>query len=198
VPRNWAGLLEEHEILFPETKKARVVLLERAYAIFSGLADCLNELRAFSSSAQALLTRRERALERAMTLMRALNPDQLALMHDLRVYLQNRCLGHITGNAVPPRRPTDPSLPVLWENADGELEVQRALPQHPVCEEDLVQKIVALESQLRDIAGHRRYDAHAVTEDVHQEELRLIAERAALLALLKYEDVERLSLIPRV
>ncbi|MCL6611193.1 MAG: hypothetical protein K6T66_06610 [Peptococcaceae bacterium] len=89
----WVIILEEYETLFPETRKARVQLLEKHREI-------KDELVNYS---------RDNKKKIDINLML----DQVALIEDLRIYIQNNTLGEITGNTIPEREPKDPRLPKL-------------------------------------------------------------------------------------
>ena len=84
---SWGLSLEEHEILFPESKKVLLVLDARHGAFWDPLADCSFCLDPRSASPYELLPRREQAVERARALI-GLRSEQMLLMQDLAVHLQ--------------------------------------------------------------------------------------------------------------
>jgi hypothetical protein len=117
----WILSLEEHEILFPETAGCRMDLLDRQREIQRYLGLFLEKLQCVSVIPGAA-EERKRCIEQAKSKSELLY-DQLALMEDLRIYLQNRCLRSFTGNKIPERKPEDMSLPRLVQNKSGMLEI---------------------------------------------------------------------------
>jgi len=47
----------------------------------------------------------------------------MALMEDLRIYLQNLCLSSFTGNKIPERKPKKSSLPRLVQDEGENLHI---------------------------------------------------------------------------
>jgi hypothetical protein len=115
----WILRLEEYEIIFPETAECRRDLLDRQRQIRKYLGLFLKELLSGSID-PAALQKRKKATEKAEEDSEIVL-DQLALMEDLRIYLQNRCLSSFTGNKVPERNPEDLSLPRLVKDENGNL-----------------------------------------------------------------------------
>ena len=118
VRRNleWAFRLEEHEILFPKTAECRRALVKRQRQITEYLRSFATEFLVEDFKG------RKKAIEKAEKDVKVLR-DQAALTEDLRIYLQNLCLSSLTGNKVPERKPTKPSLPRLVEDEKGNLQI---------------------------------------------------------------------------
>lgn len=107
----WLFILEEYEILFPESRHVRMQLIDRHRAIRSLLETCLG----------GLTESKERRIEviRSVKNQFELLLDQMALIEDLKIYFQNRVLSSITGNEVPIRKPKDSSLPrIVLQNGN--------------------------------------------------------------------------------
>jgi hypothetical protein len=120
TPHEWGWLLEDYEILFPETAESRKALLDRQSKITASLFDFHASLRTLIGSPL------ERFEEIFSERVKKHNPqgrcmDQLGLVEDLKIHLQNRVLSRITGNRVPHREPPDPSVPRIAESPDGDL-----------------------------------------------------------------------------
>lgn len=90
---DWIIILEEYETLFPETRQARVQLLEKHRRIKDKLVNYSRDYK--------------KKIDINLIL------DQLALVEDLRIYIQNNTLGVITGNKISERELIDPRLPKL-------------------------------------------------------------------------------------
>lgn len=117
-PSGWAKRLEEHEILFPETREVRMELVERLNSLTRRLGELLSIAR-----------RHNRRTDKPHEVVRLCDEsvksahDVIALMHDLILHLQNATLKDITGNDVPPRTPEDPSAPRIAMGRDGKLRI---------------------------------------------------------------------------
>lgn len=118
---DWASCLEEYHILFPDTGKCRVELLNRHMEIHELLTSFLRELDGVSCDANAAEERRH-IISKAQAKSGALM-DQTGLMQDILVHLQNRCLGHLTGARVPDRQPKNVSSPVILADENGTLRI---------------------------------------------------------------------------
>lgn len=116
VKHFWNQYLEDYEILFPETAKIRVQLMDRNTDIMELISILDVSVYAFFELINKDNIRRENAAGYVL--------DQVCLMEDLRIYLQNRCLGEITGNKVPGRELRDISVPKIVTNKDGLLEIE--------------------------------------------------------------------------
>ncbi len=117
----WNALLEDYAILFPETKKIRVQLQDRDIEIGQLL---MNIHMSFLAAKHEGLTKPLQDLLKS-TPNNAIEyiSDQMCLMIDLNVYMQNRCLGEITGNKIQPRSPRDTTVPkIVIKN--GVLEIE--------------------------------------------------------------------------
>ena len=117
-------VLEEHELLFPETRHVRSQLglfsSDRIISLYSTLlADLMSD------------DRRDAAIE-AMVARRGRNADYQALLEDLRIHVQNRALSEITGHQVPQRQPRDPNVPIMVTRADGLLDILERGQSWPV------------------------------------------------------------------
>jgi hypothetical protein len=118
---NWVLCLEEYEILFPETAECRKDLLDRQREIQKYLGAFLEHLILVPKNLTGT-EKLKKTIEQAQNDVQ-LVVDQLAMMEDLRIYLQNRCLSSFTGNKIPERKPEDMSLPRLVQNKSGMLEI---------------------------------------------------------------------------
>ena len=116
----WIFRLKEHEILFPTTSKCSEELMNRQRQIHEHLSSFLEKLPTGSEKPPAL-ERCKKAAEDARE-NDTIIADQLALMGDLRDYLQNLCLSSLTGNRIPERKPRI-SAPVLIKDKAGNLQV---------------------------------------------------------------------------
>lgn len=119
----WVLALEDCEALFPKTKKCREELL----VLSRSIRDCLVSI---GMELVADQTRREVAIagssERKEVIL-----DQSFMLDDLRSYLQNNSLGHITGYHIPERKPLKTSYPRLVEDDTGMLVIR---PQQEITE----------------------------------------------------------------
>lgn len=113
----WGYRLEEYEILFPKTAKCRKSLLDRHTQVQDYIYSFLQQLLE-----QTSLDKRKKFIEKAQKGSDILF-DQIALMEDLRIYLQNLCLSSFTGNKIPERKPEDLSVPRLIEDNKGYLQI---------------------------------------------------------------------------
>lgn len=102
---DWIFMLEEHEILFPETRDVRISLLMRQ----KELRKVLDE---YSNGLIAPKEQRAEVIKNTIEKVHFLS-DQISLIEDLKIYLQNKTLSNITGNTIPTREPKDPSLPKI-------------------------------------------------------------------------------------
>jgi len=122
VPHEWVFLLEEHEALFPHTRKCRQELVGRSRRI----------LRPIYELASDLLNpaKRKETVETSQGYPGGLT-DQQALVMDLQVELQNDCFQPLAGTRAIRRRPKDPNLPRLVRDADGQLSISPEEPTEP-------------------------------------------------------------------
>ncbi len=117
----WIFRLEEHEILFPKTAKCRKDLVVRQEQILEYLRSFLHELPSGFGKPPDF-NQRKKGIKKAQN-DAGIIVDQLALMEDLRIYLQNLCLSSFTGNKIPERRPKKSSLPRLVQDERGDLQI---------------------------------------------------------------------------
>lgn len=122
-PNNlWDWQLEEYRILFPETAKLRVILQRRDYEISQMIVWFTNQFWVLQNDPNADLYHKFQILNE-FNRWRDYITDQSCLLHDLRIYLQNRTLKEITGNHVPERKPTDANCHRVIKGNDGNLDV---------------------------------------------------------------------------
>ncbi len=119
----WVFCLEEYEILFPKTAGLRRELLDKHSKMREDLSSLSVELIRISLLLTPLEKRKE-IVEKARK-ESAVIFNQLGLMEDLRIYLQNFSLSHITGNELPEREPKDSSVPRIVQDEDGTLRIAR-------------------------------------------------------------------------
>lgn len=113
----WIFTLEEYEILFPETRNVREELAVRHHKIFT----CIND------SFKLALTTNEDDRKKAILIIEEQNDyvfDQIALIEDLKIYIQNITLNILTGNMVPARQPLDPLVPLIIKDKKGQLQIK--------------------------------------------------------------------------
>jgi len=120
LPLEWVFLLEEHEALFPYTRKCRQTLVRRHWRILRPLHECVSDLRDTA--------KRKAAIHAVQAHLGALIVQQ-ALIMDLQVELQNDCFGPLTCTRALPRVREDPQSPILKRNPRGELDV---VPPEPL------------------------------------------------------------------
>lgn len=120
-PSAWNTTLENYAILFPETQKVRVQLQDRDIEIGQMLLGIHEKFLAarYTGKIDGLMGLLNQVQDNPLDYI----SDQICLMIDLNTYLQNKCLGEITGNAIPARLPRDPMLPLIEMN-DGMLEIK--------------------------------------------------------------------------
>lgn len=112
---DWVFSVEEHEALFPELRTcrqhiaSRVLKIHEEYRRFAGVLLGAGPLpRQFDAALQELIGH---------------ITDQQALFFDLKIHVQNRALGAVTGNVVPERQPPDVRVPRLTHNGAGQVVV---------------------------------------------------------------------------
>jgi hypothetical protein len=117
----WLAALEEYDILFPELRVARAELANRHKELDGRVRSIIDDVRRFLSPGDI------RSLAAAGAKLQPTAEfvlDQAALMEDLRIHLQNRALGEISGKVVPLRVPRDPDLPCMISDDKGLLRVR--------------------------------------------------------------------------
>jgi hypothetical protein len=110
----WIFLLEEYEILFPGTRDVRQELVKRHRVAFD---------KAWRLSDKLVIAEsRTTAIQETQSLSNDIM-NMVALMEDMRVYLQNKTLNSITGNLVPYRQPPDQTMPRIIVAHKDHLEI---------------------------------------------------------------------------
>lgn len=107
----WGRLLEEYQVLFPETVECRKELVYRYGQINKHTWKLVSDLGDGSY------------VSSNYTKLKELTGDQMGLILDLRMYLQNRCLSSFTGHKVPERIPGDPSVAKIVQDEKGNLQI---------------------------------------------------------------------------
>jgi len=97
---NWLYSLEEYDILFPRIRECRMGLFQRQKAIQDYLHDFIDNLSINLGPEKA--NERKKVIEKAVENV-AIIFDQVGLLQDLRIILQDICLGSITKNKIPER-----------------------------------------------------------------------------------------------
>jgi hypothetical protein len=125
-------VLEEHELLFPDTRHVRSQLgffaSERLIELYTPLLIDLMDDRRRDAAIDAMRARLDR------------NTEYQALLEDLRIHIQNKALSEITGHAVQRREPRDPNVAIMALRTDGLLDIVergqswpvRTWPEEPV------------------------------------------------------------------
>lgn len=116
---DWIFLLEEYEIIYPETRKIRHYLFERDRKIKEVVNEFIKNL--IPNNSETIHKRNE-----ALIILEGMFEfiyDQIALLEDLKVYIQNNCLRCITGNKIPYREPKDEKILRIFENGKGQLNI---------------------------------------------------------------------------
>ena len=117
-------VLEEHELLFPETRHVRSQLgffsSERIISLYSTLLSDLMSDDRRDAAIDAMMARGNR------------NADYQALLEDLRIHVQNKALAEITEHRVAQRQPRDPNVPIMATRTDGLLDIREHGQSWPV------------------------------------------------------------------
>ncbi len=129
IPIKWNFVLEESEILFPETRDIRIRLQKRHQKILDfALWFQVNffnpdDLPLIGTNKRVELVQRKNSVivnsEKALEYIL----DQCSLSEDIKIYIQNKCLNEITGNELPERTPPDNSIPRIIVASDGKLNI---------------------------------------------------------------------------
>lgn len=108
----WGVVMEEYEILFPETKKVRMELLIRNKKIRGILDDFTSKI---IDENRGDFTNYINDIDEKMDFIE----DQIYLIEDLKIYLQNKTLSKITKNKATERVPQDSSMPrIIVKNGE--------------------------------------------------------------------------------
>lgn len=126
--RTLTMLLEEYELLFPDTKRVRHQLSRLSQQIVQRYTDWLVYLCDPKKSETVIV-----ALENRLNTE---DGDYSALLEDLRVHIQNAALSKIMGRSVALRQPKDPKLPIMVMQSDGLLDVVQQGKSWPVMTEE--------------------------------------------------------------
>jgi hypothetical protein len=111
---NLLMVMEEYEMLFPETKRVRAQLGHR-----------MNEIARVSPPLFAAVFgegRRDAAIEQLQQRLLC-HLEYSAVLEDLTRHYQNATLSEVTVRTIPPRTPTDTSFPLISKRADGLLDI---------------------------------------------------------------------------
>jgi hypothetical protein len=111
---NLLMVMEEYEMLFPETRRVRAQLGQR-----------MNEIdRVYPPLFAAIFGegRRDAAIEQLQQRLLC-HLEYSAVLEDLRRHIQNAPPSEVTGRTIPPRTPTDNSFPLMSKRADGLLDI---------------------------------------------------------------------------
>lgn len=121
-------LLEEYELLFPETKRVRHQLSRLLQEIVMRYGVWLHDLYDLSKCEATIVTLEGR--------LGTEDGDYSALLEDLRVHIQNSALSKIMGRSVALRQPQDPKFPIMVMQADGLLDIVQEGQSWPIMTED--------------------------------------------------------------
>ena len=111
---NLLMVMEEYEILFPETRRVRAQLGQR-----------INEIdRVYPPLVAAIFDegRRDAAIEQLEQRLLC-HLEYVAVLEDLSRHVQNATPAEVTGRTIPPRTPKDKSFPLMSKRADGLLDI---------------------------------------------------------------------------
>lgn len=115
APHRLLTILEEYELLFPETRQVRSQLCIFAQArVMEPFSRSIIDLGIESLREQAISDMQVQSDQRM---------DYAAVLEDLRVHVQNASLATITGGRVPKRSPLDPTVPIMVAKSDGMLDI---------------------------------------------------------------------------
>jgi hypothetical protein len=111
---NLLMVMEEYEMLFPETRRVRAQLgqrrneIDRVYPpLFAAIFDERRRDAAIEQLQQRLLCHLEYS----------------AALEDLKRHIQDATPSEVIGRTIPPRTPTDKSFPLMSKRADGLLDI---------------------------------------------------------------------------
>jgi hypothetical protein len=111
---NLLTVMEEYEMLFPETRRVRAQLGHR-----------MNEIdRVYAPAFAAIVDegRRDAAIEQLQQRLLC-HLEYSAVLEDLRRHYQDATLSEVNGRTIPPRTPTGKSFPLMSKRADGLLDI---------------------------------------------------------------------------
>lgn len=114
-PADLTLILEEYELLFPETRRVRHQLGWFAQReIIEWYPPVVGKLPDPSKREDAIVALEERLGK---------TNDYSALLEDLIRHVQNKVLSELTGETIPKREPLDPKVPLMVMAADGMLDI---------------------------------------------------------------------------
>ena len=105
---DWTLLMEHFEVLFPETAKIRLQLLNIERLIREDIYASRREMFGPSHEQDATIGMLEKAMEPALKRLPLLG-NQIALLQDLLIHLQNTVFSNLTSYSVSPRQPMSQS-----------------------------------------------------------------------------------------
>lgn len=111
---NLLMVMEEYEMLFPETRRVRAQLGQR-----------MNEIDRVDPPLFAAIFdegRRDAAIEQLQQRL-VCHLEYSAVLEDLRRHIQDATPSKVTGRTIPPRTPTDNAFPLMSKRADGLLDI---------------------------------------------------------------------------
>ncbi len=111
----WHQILEDYQILFPETKNVIIQLQNRDVEISNLLTEFHHDLMLYTQENYNKVQVKAIIRKANITIVDYIL-DQIYLMKDLRIYLQNRSLSPIIRNTVRERQLIDPSTPKIIMN----------------------------------------------------------------------------------
>lgn len=114
---DWLFRLEEYELLYVETRNVRRQLSARHSAIQDEMLKFVQDCEAAASAGKLLSYTEQEIRRRGSVIM-----DQIALFHDLAIYIQNKALGSILNQTVPERTREGPGAQIRL-GADGQLQI---------------------------------------------------------------------------
>jgi hypothetical protein len=126
--RTLTMLLEEYELLFPETTRVRHQLSRLSQEIVRRYSIWLHDLYDLSRCEATIVTLEGR--------LGTEDGDYSALLEDLRLHIQNSALSKITGRRVDLRKPQDPKLPIMIMQSDGLLDIVQDGNSWPIMTEE--------------------------------------------------------------
>ena len=101
---DWTFLMEHFEVLFSETAKIRLQLLNIERLIREDIYASRREMFGQSHEQDATIGMLEKAMEPALKRLPLLG-DQIALLQDLLIHLQNTVFSNLTSYSLSPRQP---------------------------------------------------------------------------------------------
>ncbi len=125
--RTLTMVLEELELLFPETRRIRYQLGHASLQTLFQYSTWLTDLQQ-DDRREATITAMEQRLGR--------NADYSALLEDLRIHIQNSALSEIMDRRIDLRKPRDQNVPLMIMKDDGLLDVVERGASWPIMTQD--------------------------------------------------------------